>query len=289
MCRGGDRERLRTRAGVYARMCKAHPQTRFYIFPTLAPADWCVAAGTYGVSDYGFVVDKYVRDFRSMLEPSIEYTWAGEGLLAEEVVSWYYRTDHHWNMKGAYQAYVQIWRLLQTRNAEISAVREVQEWFELPNIIFYGSYARRAGYFDSIHDTIVDGYFNLPELTIHVHGADKRVRNEKEQYKAGHPRAAKFANHYGGYFGDDYGLVEYMCEVGSGCLLVVGDSYDNCIEPLLASHFRHTYFVDLRHYVADVGDHFEIDDFIEQNQITDVLFTGNQRRVLGLSSPGEID
>jgi hypothetical protein len=46
------------------------------------------------------------------------------------------------------------------------------------------------------------------------------------------------------------------------------------MEPLIAAHFSHSYFVDLRHFANDVGYSFDLDAFISQNVITDVLFLG---------------
>ena len=278
-----DRLKLADRAQWYNHLRAAHPQVRFHVFPILRIADWHVVTGAYGVSaDTYLIGDKYVRDCRAFLDASIGYAWAAEGLSGEQAASWYYRTDHHLNFEGAYKAYGQIWELLRTQNPQIGEPWRPQKWIELPDINFYGTYARRSGYFDRVHDVILDARFDLPELCVHVHGAKQQDRNKKNCYEAGDYSKAKFANHYAEYFGDDYGLIEYTCQAASGNLLVVGDSYDNCLEPLLASHFHRSYFVDLRHYAGDVGDRFVIDDFIVRNEITDVLFVGAQGRVLGL-------
>jgi len=280
--READRQKLPGRAQFYNHLCATHPQIRFYIFPTLRVEDWCAIAGVYGDAHAYFAGDDYVREFRTLLDSSIGYGWAAEGLTSAEAISWYYRTDHHWCFDGAYNAYCQIWQMFRSQNPQTGKLLEPLEWMKLPGLCFYGSYARRAGYFDQIHDVIINARFDMPEMEVRVHGAEHQGRNKREQYKAGNYDAAQFANHYASFFGSDYGLIEYTCKTGSASLLVLSDSYDNCIEPLLASHFQHSYFVDLRHYSQDVGDEFMIDEFIEQNAISDVLFVGNQSWVLGL-------
>ena len=52
------------------------------------------------------------------------------------------------------------------------------------------------------------------------------------------------------------------------------------MEPLLASHFQHSYFVDVRHFEKDVGYKFDLDSFISQNNITDVIFLGRGDTIL---------
>ena len=203
----------------------------------------------------------------------------------QDALSRYYRTDHHWNFPGAYQMYRQLWQLLCQRNPQMRQPWMPKGWIELPDVTFYGSKAYRAGCYDAFGDAIVDGIFDLPQLKVRIYGFEGRERHAKCRYQAGHYNRAKFANHYAEYFGDDYGLIEYTCgDVKHGNLLVIGDSFDNCLEPLLASHFSHTWFADLRLYARDVGEEFDMGAFLTQHEITDVLFLGNQYWVVGLRS-----
>ena len=283
-CYNGDHAKLSDRALYYNGLCVAWPEVRFHVFPTLPVADWFVLAGTYGTqARQSLVGDQYLRRFRTLLDPAIGFGWAAEGCSFEEAISCYYRTDHHWGFRGAYRVYRQLWLLLHQQNPRVGQVLDSKGWIELPGLAFYGSLARRAGYYDAIGDVIVDGVFELPSFEVHIHGFGDRERNQKCRYRTGQYAREKFANHYAEYFGNDYGLIEYLSGAsGGGNLLVIGDSFDNCIEPLLASHFCHSWFVDLRHYHADVGKEFDMDDFLARHAITDVLFVGNQYWVLGL-------
>lgn len=60
-----------------------------------------------------------------------------------------------------------------------------------------------------------------------------------------------------------------------GNLLVIGESYDNAILKLLASHFDRTYSVDLRYYRNYMGSDFSLSDYLRRNNITKVLLIGN--------------
>ena len=53
---------------------------------------------------------------------------------------------------------------------------------------------------------------------------------------------------YGTVFGNDEGEVIFDLDNDSSNLLIIGESYDNAIIKLIASHFDKTYCVDLRYY-----------------------------------------
>ena len=81
---------------------------------------------------------------------------------------------------------------------------------------------------------------------------------------------------YGAFYGGDDG--EIIFDTGRtdrGNLLVIGESYDNAILKLLASHFDRTYSVDLRYYRNYMGSDFSLGDYLRRNNITKVLLIGN--------------
>jgi hypothetical protein len=88
------------------------------------------------------------------------------------------------------------------------------------------------------------------------------------------------------YYGKNFGIVKYSNSADRHRnIIVVGDSYDNCIEKLLASHYKDTYFVDLRNYNKEVGEPFDMDQFLVDNRIDDILFFGDPETVLGIPVP----
>ena len=97
----------------------------------------------------------------------------------------------------------------------------------------------------------------------------------RENYWAGEWNEAEYYNHYAFYFHYDYGEVRYDFHKGSGQnLLVFVDSMSNCIEEYIASHFDKTFAVDLRYYEEQTGQKFNFKQYVEENEITDVLFFG---------------
>ena len=64
-------------------------------------------------------------------------------------------------------------------------------------------------------------------------------------------------------------------QTGRENLLVLGESYDNAVLKLLASHFNNTSSVDLRYYEAYMGKKFSFSDYVKEHGITQVLLIGN--------------
>jgi hypothetical protein len=130
---------------------------------------------------------------------------------------------------------------------------------------------------------MMDGMFVLPKFSVTVHGSKQRERSNKSAYLAGDIPDETLVHHYTEYFGEDYGLVHYAnpSSRNDRALLVISDSNDNAIEPLLASHYRNTYFVDLRHFRKDTGVEFRLAEFTRKYRVRDVIYLGSPAKVFG--------
>ena len=81
---------------------------------------------------------------------------------------------------------------------------------------------------------------------------------------------------YGGFYGGDEGEVIFSTgTTDRGSLLVIGDSFDNAILKLLASHYDTLYSVDLRYYAHSMGRPFDLTAYTQAHGITNVLLLGN--------------
>ena len=56
---------------------------------------------------------------------------------------------------------------------------------------------------------------------------------------------------------------------------MLGESYDNAILKLMASHFDRVYSVDLRSYEQDMGKPFRLAEYLREHEITKVLWIGS--------------
>ena len=93
-----DDAKLLERASYYNHLHAVWPSVHFYVFPVPFVADWYAMAGLYGSGTEPHLAgDRYLRKFRTVLDPAIGYTWVAEGCSFQDAIAQYYRTDHHWN------------------------------------------------------------------------------------------------------------------------------------------------------------------------------------------------
>lgn len=192
-------------------------------------------------------------------------------------LKYYYRTDHHWNVYGILQSYEQIYQLLADSYPEISPMITTGEIYTFPDIDFLGRWARIINY-NAKTEPFSVYLANLPPYRIYDRDGNEIDYNNKDEYLAGEYSKEKFADHYIEYYGADVDFLELVSDNGSDRnLLIIGDSFTNAIEPLLASHYHHTYAVDIRKY-SDYQ--FSFSEFISAYDVDDVLILGGASVVL---------
>jgi len=280
----GDAAAMRAQAAYYTRLAAEHPGVRFIVCPVLSAGEWlAVPPQPYGRMERLLAGEREVRAFAGMLEPRVRCRWAGEGLPPGEALALYYRTDHHLRMPGAYRVYRQLHDVLREGWAGMGPPCEPRRWFTTPGVEFFGSYARRAGAYAGIADSLEHADFAFPAMEVALPGREASPPLDRRASPSGGVSAQRFANHYTAYYGGDRGVAVYQCATApERRLLVIGDSYDNCMESLLAQHYRNTHFVDLRHYAAQTGAPFDLPGYLRDHAIQDVLFFGDDNWLLGL-------
>lgn len=178
----------------------------------------------------------------------------------------FFKTDHHWNCYGSYEGYQQVLSLL----GKDSPIRP--EGVELVADRFCGSKAVSSGSSGLFYEPFYAQRYTFPAMTVTVNGQNgdyglQGVVWNTEQYGE---------ISYGSYYGYDYGEVIFRTgNTGAGNLLVIGESFDNAILKLLASHFESLCSVDLRAYETDLGKPFRFSEYCAEHNIDTVLFIGN--------------
>lgn len=180
----------------------------------------------------------------------------------------YFRTDHHWNGRGAVEGYSKIIGSLGFAPVGLS----LAEAYAGP---FYGANARHS-LFIGFSDNLVDASFDLPEYSVRVNGEKEAVSWLNDSYDDGYKafkKSGKFGNVYSQYYHKDKALIDIdnASAANSETLLLVADSFSNSLEPLFASHYRHTYIVDPRHFERDGYGEWSIDSFIEDHDVSAVV------------------
>lgn len=180
----------------------------------------------------------------------------------------YYNSDHHWNIKAAYDAYCTTATFFGFGDELIQPVETVS----FDEISFYGSAARTGLDADYDADGIVDYKFDLPAYDIWVSGEEKDEDfiNSMSRYEQGNWPQENFSNYYGDYYHKDYPqiiLINKNKDAGDKSLLIVGDSYSSCIERLYLSNYKNVYIYDPRYAK------FTLSEFIQKySDIDDVLY-----------------
>ena len=264
------------------------PNIKLVVMPILSKYDWLLYSEIGLFQLHAF--RKYSIDtFRTLLNPKINCSVVFEKYPPNAALNFYYQTDHHFSMRGAYIAYLQLIDVFNCDTNNSIVPLKPKKWFIISDIKFHGSLSRRSGGILDIYDELEDAEFDLPEYSIFINeNSTSEGYGKKNQYAKGLFNAEKYANHYGEYFGGDHGSIKFVNANRSNSknLLIIGDSFDNSMAPLISSHFQNTFFVDLRHYEKQLGAPFEIIDFINSNKINSVVFIGNMDWVL-ISTPSE--
>ncbi len=182
----------------------------------------------------------------------------------DEFSQYFYKTDHHWNYKGSYKAYTELVNILTDDNPLVAVAEECINDFSGSKASFSG-----ARYF--YKEPFCVYKFEYPNYTITINGEDGKYGNE--DYHLNNKNAEVS---YASFYGDDYGeIIIDNNNQSKPNILVIGESYDNAILKLLASHFNKTYSVDLRNYERETGNKFEYTKYLKENNINKVLLIGN--------------
>ncbi|MGB4587965.1 MAG: DHHW family protein [Clostridiaceae bacterium] len=170
----------------------------------------------------------------------------------------YYRTDHHWTTLGAYYAYVQ-W----AETLEFNPIDKEQFDIHLVSDQFYGTLHSKVNTNVKPDDLYL--YELKEEMSYHL--TYNLVDKTDTLYDL---KKLEGKDKYSVYMGGNNALIEVQTNNMNGRkLLVIKDSYAHSCVPFMVNHFEKTYMIDLRYYNGDM------DDFILDNEITDVLVLYN--------------
>lgn len=183
-----------------------------------------------------------------------------------EFQNYFYKTDHHWNYKGSYKAYSELADLMK-----LNDIIKPKEEICLKNKMS-GSKSSSIGGQLVFKEQFCAYKFELPEHSIKINNNIVDSYGFADEYFNGNLNNIS----YGGFYGGDDGFIEFNYkQPEKENLLIIGESYDNAINELLASHFNKTYNVDLRNYKTDMNKEFNLKEIIKNYDINKILLIGN--------------
>lgn len=181
----------------------------------------------------------------------------------DEYSDLFYKTDHHWNYKGSYRGYTELADFLGFEPMKPSDEKTF-------SVRFAGS--KSFGAKEIFNEEFSAYNFDFPPMSITSNG--KSVDDYGVLWGNFDGDFADYMA-YGVAYGEDIGCLVFDTESDRENILIIGESYDNAIVKLLASHYNETYSVDLRHYARITGSELDISEFAAARGIQKVLLIGS--------------
>lgn len=207
--------------------------------------------------------EKIVQEFYEKLDKDVNKIEVIDILEENKQRQLYFRTDHHMTTQGAYLVYKQYCNQMQ-----IQEVSEEEFKKEVVSNEFLGTLDSKAQQVNQIPDTI-EVYTNQ-YTQIEQADYDGIITNSlfNEEYLKGKDKYSYFLN-------GNNANVKIKTKIKNGKkLLIIKDSYAHIMAPFLCQHYEEVFFVDPRYYRASISE------YIEKNEITEVLFLYNVSNLL---------
>ena len=182
------------------------------------------------------------------------------------------KTDHHESAKGAYSIYCDVINMIENDAPGIGEPHKAS-FYVIDGLELRGSHVWSHGYTEIYDEWIYYDLF-LPDhiMASNINGKGRTARLQ-DRYESGRFSKETFADHYATYYPRP-AYVEYPGNNTGRNLLMLTDSYSWATGELIASNFDHTYATLWTH------GRFDYNDFIWENNITDVLILQVADRLL---------
>ena len=186
----------------------------------------------------------------------------------EDFSSYFYKTDHHWNAEGSKKGYEQVIRMLL---GEEEPVIKPDQFSQVPGIMFSGSKTTSAAT-GSYSEPFWAYTYTYTPMTITENGIEVEDFGNQQSYMAGKETTISYSQFYGGDMGE---IIFDTSRPEKDNILIIGESFDNAILKLVASHFNVTVSIDLRNYETFMEEKFSLKKHLKKHKIDKVLLIGN--------------
>lgn len=175
----------------------------------------------------------------------------------------FFRTDHHWNINGAFEAYGQI-------ADELNLQKQQQDGtWQIPDYLFTGATARWG--VDLLQETVFDCGNQFSQL-IAIYPDGSQIRGDDHSAFWNSPPISKPYRFYDAYY-DNLGACTIIGGEGSLAALLVGNSYRGAIQRPLAMSY-HSLTVNSQLHPSTPIEETPEDQVIAANA-NDIIFVAN--------------
>lgn len=156
----------------------------------------------------------------------------------------YFRTDPHWTALGAYYGYLSWW---QTAGKVMPYYYDPEDC-QLVMDDFQGAYTYRLD-IDTVKERLyIFSETKKKQMLVRYDGKVQRTSYYREDALDGE-------NPYAYFLGEGYGITEILTGYDrKSSLLVIGDSWANCMIPFLAPHYGSICFVSPSNYEGNLEE-----------------------------------
>lgn len=177
----------------------------------------------------------------------------------------FYKTDHHWNLKGAYIAYQVLMEMLNESAYPLT--------METVSKDFKGTMFSKSGAFWMPKDEI--------ETIKEVHEIPVKVRVDDQEYTSlFFPENLKKKDQYTYYLDGNHSLVHIhnLSLQNDKHIVIVKDSFAHAFVPMLMLHFEEITMIDLRYYRQSISK------YIQEHEIDDIIVMYNIKQFVNDSN-----
>lgn len=212
------------------------------------------------------------------INPYINFFDVGKSWLSKydikTISEFFYKTDHHWNGKGAYEGYSEIIAYLNATGVNVGEAfkkSELNNRCASEDAFFSGSHNRVILY-NVNHANEYICNWEIPDFSIYDKIVYRSLQGERlEGPGMFAPGANKSKITYAGLTTSDHSYVYIKNAKPNNDIkaLIIRDSYTNAITSTLPAHFNETYLLDMRHF------HSDLNELIEEKEINLILLLHN--------------
>ncbi|WP_042347639.1 DHHW family protein [Bacillus massiliigorillae] len=200
-----------------------------------------------------------IQTVNDKLSSSIAFIDVYKNLLEQKDEYIYFKTDHHWTMRGAYLAYEKVAPIL---NIAPYPIKEFS--IEKVSSNFLGTFYNKVNN-TSIRSDSIEVFKPCFDVTYRVDYDDGQVSSSlyNEEFLRKRDQYSYFLN-------GNHSTVKITSSVKNGRkIAVIKDSYAHAFIPFLANHFEEIFVIDLRY------NHSNIYQYLNEQNINEVLFLYN--------------
>ncbi len=256
-----DEEQLAQNLEAMKEFRKEYPKVKFYML--LAPNAANVLSDKLPSLA---VTEDQQEQFKEVRETlGGDYVWVDAQKVLEKHKDKYiyYHTDHHWTTLGAYYAYMELAGTMELdtgKDPELEAYAVTGDF----NGTLSASSGYEGGYCEPIYIYSAEDIGENPEVVVDYVEEEKKTATLYDRTKL------EGRDKYAVFLGGNYPRIDIRTMADSkDRLLLVKDSYANCLIPFLIPHYREIVVIDPRYYYGDIRK------VMEEERIKNVLFLYN--------------